>query len=286
MRTKKWSLLGLVALSVVTAVLVILSFLSVRPQEVNAEPAPVDQPAQTTPAVSTPTPTPTLTLTPTPTPTPTPRAPRDSTRANIRNLLTGPAPVKIVVLGDSSGRDDPAGHESWVTLWARELSTKRPVTIVDRGGASVAPTQLGTPGAEPIQIVNASDRPGQLADIVQQAPQLIPPDTDLVIVNVGHNEADTDLRANLDALWAEVPTGTMGLVMIQNPEQTSDASKQRSRIQVVQEWGVRNNVAAVDVFSAFLLVPDPLTQLLRSDLILPNQRGAEIWRDAIIAALG
>lgn len=261
-------MIGLAVLALITAVIVALSLLNLRPHGREA------LPERTDPAASEPG------------PLSTPRAPRDSTIANIRMLLSGPDPVKIVILGDDTGTDQPNGAPSWVTLWARQLSADRPVSLKVRDSAGDGtPTPMGSGGAPPVELLNASNRPGQLSGIVPQAGLLLPHDTDLVIINAGHDESLDTLPRNLDALWAKVPVGAMGLVVIQNPQGGDDASQQRARTIAVKDWAQRNNVAAVDVFNAFIQAPEPLAELLGTDLIHPNERGAEVWRDAMVAAL-
>jgi lysophospholipase L1-like esterase len=277
-RSNRWSVIGLVALALVTAALVALSFLNLRPQQ------QVDAvPVANAPRLTEPTPT------PSPVPSPvTSREPRESTMANIRTLLAGDKPVKIVVIGDGTGADfGSVGDKRWARLWAESLAAQRAVSIRLRqdSGDYGPPTTVSSKATAPIEFYNASDRPGRLADITRAADRLIPADADLVIINVGHNEADTDLGANLDAFWKELPTGSMGLVMVQNPQNGQGARAHRLRTWTINEWAERNRVPFVDVYTAFIRAPEPLTELLLADSTNPSPRGAEVWRDALLAAL-
>lgn len=261
-------MIALAVFALITIVIVAISLVDLRPQGREAPPERTD------PAASEPG------------PLSTPRAPRNSTIGNIGTLLSSSDPVKIVILGDDTGTDPSNGAPSWVTLWARQLSTDRPVSLKARDSTGDGtPTPMGSGAAPPIEILNASDRPGQLSGIVPQAGLLMPRDTDLVVISVGHHESLDTLPRNLDALWAKLPAGAMGLVVIQNPQGGDGASEQRARTTAVQDWAQRKGVASVDVFNAFIRAPDPLVELLGADLIHPNERGAEVWRDAIVAAL-
>lgn len=272
MGRKQLPLIGLAVLAVVTVVLVVLSFLNVRPQPVEAGPA--GNPA-TGESGSTPT------------PSPTPRTARASTVANIKNVINGPDPVKIVVLGDITGLDLNPAEPRWVTLWAQSLADKRPVSVATMGptGSYGEPQKYGTGTAAPIEILNISDRPGRIGEIISQADTLIPADADVVAINLGHFENVTEIGPNLDALAEKLPVGSMGLVMVQNPQRGVSLSTNQARTNAQKGWAEARSVAMVDVYQAFIADPAPLATLLTEDQIQPNARGSQIWRDAINAAL-
>lgn len=218
MRRNTWALVALAALALVTVVLMLLSFLHVRPIKVAAEPAQSSVVARGEEGA---TPLTSLAPSPSPTATPSPRAPRESTVANIKQSLTGQEPMKMLVLGDASGRDsDGPDGVRWVTLWGQHLAAQRPVTVAARGGDGkyAEPRRFGPETGAPIEILNASDTPGTLAEATAQAGTLIPADVDLVIISFGHREGTAPIRNSLDALWAKLPPGAMGLVIAQNPE--------------------------------------------------------------------
>lgn len=283
MRRNTWALVGLAALAVVAAVLVLLSFLNVRPDPMAAMPA---QPVQETAGAVGESPS----VTANPSASPSPRAPRESTVANIKQALGGTDPVKILVLGDASGRDDGTARETrWVTRWAEHLAESRPVTVASRGqdGQYAETRTFGDGDGAPIEILNAGDRPSTLAEATAQADTLIPDDVDLVIVSFGHRGPEaSEVAAELDAFWSELPQGSMGLVIAQNPERGAGANAQRDRAQAVLRWAEQKRVPSVDVFGAFIAAPEPLVELLSQDRINPNNRGSEVWRDAMIATLG
>lgn len=272
-------MVGLAGLALATGVLVLLSFLNIRP-------ATADAPAAQSSLDEGPAPL--LSTAASPTPTPSARPPRESTVANIKQALAGTEPMKILVLGDASGLDDRDADEvRWVTLWAQELAEQRPVTLAarDRDGTYAEPRRFGPETGAPIEILSASDAPSTLADATAQADTLIPSDVDLVVVSFGHREGSSPMSDGLDALWGELPQGAMGLVIAQNPERSPQANAQRDRARAVTQWAQQKGVPSVDVFNAFIAAPEPLVQLLSSNRINPNNRGSEVWRDAMVAAL-
>ncbi|WP_432558646.1 SGNH/GDSL hydrolase family protein [Granulicoccus sp. GXG6511] len=273
MQRKPWSLVGLAVLAVATVVLVVLSFLNVRPVDGAAGPSgavSVAEAVVTEPSSAEP-------------------APRRSSLANIHAQLAGDRPTKILVLGDATGLDDGvSGETRWVTLWAQELAARRPVTLAVRGsgGEYAAARRLGTGTGVPIEILNASDRPGRIATATADADSLVPEDVDLVILSFGHSEDIAQLAGELDAFRAALPVSAMVLVMAQNPQQGAGAAGQRARVRATLEWAQQNDLPFIDVFEAFREAPEPLVDLLGPDRINPNDRGSEVWRDAVVEALG
>lgn len=290
MGKKSLPIIGLALLAIVTAALVVLSFLNVRPQPVEAVPAASGNPAEgsmESDPSEVPNSTPTPVQTPDPTATPTPRAPRTSTLANIKSAISGSEPVKIVVVGDNTGLDPNTSEHRWVSLWARDLAQNRPVTlaVMETSGSYGEPQELGSGNGAPIQILNASDRPRRISEVAAQSETVIPPDTDIVLINFGHHESVNQLGSELDALWAKLPAGSMGLVMVQNPQRGAGVNNNQSRMTAVQNWAKQRPAPVINVYDAFIADPEPLADLLASDQIQPNARGSEIWKDAINAAL-
>lgn len=289
MRKKSLPIIGLAILAVVTAAIVALSFLNVRPQQVDAAPAEpgssAEGPADPVPSPESTTSSPTLT--PGPTATPTPRTARASTLANIKSVIGGDEPVKIVVVGDNTGLDRSASEHGWVSLWARDLAESRPVSlaVMETSGSYGEPQELGSGNGAPIQILNASDRPRRISEVAAQSERLIPADTDIVLINFGHYESVNQLGAELNVLWEKLPAGSMGLVMVQNPQRGAGVSNNQARMTALQNWAKQRPAPAVNVYDAFIADPEPLADLLASDQIQPNTRGSEIWKDALNAAL-
>ncbi|MDO5498158.1 MAG: SGNH/GDSL hydrolase family protein [Propionibacteriaceae bacterium] len=280
---KKWPMVGLGLLAVVTLVLMALALLHVRPTStaaIPADPAATAAPETSPAAAEDPG---------SPAPTDrreTPGAPRESTLPEIKEALAGP--VRIAVVGDITGMDEPdVGATRWVTLWAQQLAEDRPVQLhkATAVGRFAAPERLGSGTGAPIDILNASNQPALLDAIIADAGSLVPPETDLVIVNVGHTEAEAELADNLTSLREEVPATTMMLVMLQNPQRGGGQAAQQARVEAVRSWAQRNNVASVDVHRAFFNDPRPLAQLVLEDGKTPSRVGAQAWRDAMAAAL-
>ncbi|MDO5684094.1 MAG: SGNH/GDSL hydrolase family protein [Propionibacteriaceae bacterium] len=207
--------------------------------------------------------------------------------ANIKAALDSDEHMTILVLGDATGMDDDTSRETrWVTRWAVELATERPVSVATRlsDGGYETVNRFGSGQAAPLEILNASNNPSRLADVVAQPETLLFDDIDLVILNFGHSEPEADLAANLDKFWAALPPRTMGLVMTQNPQRGDGAQDQRARMDIVRDWAKKNEAPFIDVFGAFVAAPEPLAQLLGPDRINPTDRGSEVWRDAVVAA--
>lgn len=268
----KWSVLGLGGLALVTLVLMVLALLHVRPQEtVAAMPADPQAPRR---AVESPTPTPSAAP-----------GPQSSLR-NIRSLVQGEDPASIVVVGDTTGADD-RGADRWVTRWATELSAERPVSVrtMGSGGVYAAGERLGRASGAPLEIYNASGRPGELWRITADAHRVIPREADLVILNVGREESASAVKGNLDALRAELPEDAMTLVVLQNPERGDGSAAQQQRVRAVREWAEAARLPTVNVYAAFLNHPRPMRQLLTNDGTLPNDVGSEVWTEAMSSAL-
>lgn len=277
----KWPFIGLGVLAVVTVVLMVLAVLHVRPSGTEAVPAATGGPSA-----------PTLTggawpPTASPTPAPSPRPPRTSSIDNIKTLLKSPEPARIVVVGDGTGRDS-ANAQGWVTLWADKLAEGRPVqlrTVGATGGYGPA-DDLGRGTGAAIEIRNASDRPGKLSDITADVAELVPQDTDVVIINVGHNESSVGLTSALNALVEEIPDGSMALIMLQNPQRGNGQADQQGRVREIRRWAEAQRLPVVDINAAFLRDPLPLAQLVLADNTNPSRAGAEVWRNAMVSTLG
>lgn len=272
----KWPFVGVSSLAILTVVLAAMAILHVRPSETAAVPAEIPE-------------LPTVAPAPTPSSTDSPRPPRVSSTANIRSLLAGPDGMKVVVVGDATGADDPTTRTiRWVSLWAQELAGTRPVTLhrMDTTGEYDPGEELGPHAGARVEIYNASDRPGQIVDVIEQANRLIPPDADVVIFNFGHNETESSLRSDLTSLFEKLPEGCMGLVMVQNPQGGEGQAIQQGRIRVVRQWAQQGQLPAVDINQAFLADPKPLADLLGADRINPNMAGSEVWLEAVSAVLG
>ena len=269
MRRNTLALVGLAALALTTIVLVILSFLHVRPDPASITAVPGDAGAVQ--------PAPTQVV-----------EPRPSTVANIREALDGDEPMVILVLGDATGMDDGTARATrWVSRWAEELAEERPVTVAVRqsDGEFGPAEEFGEGEGTPIEIRNASNQPSRMVDVLAQAPLLITDDVDLVVMSFGHSEQAAEIAGQLDELWDRVPPQTMGLVMAQNPQRGGGAAGQQSRVEAVTAWAEENELPLVDVFNAFLDAPEPLSQLLGRDQINPSERGSQIWTEAIVDAL-
>lgn len=269
----KWSVLGLGMLALVTAVLVVLAFVHVRPKAVVAEPAA----ALTERSVTEPTPR----------STPSPREPRTSSIAEISELLGSGEPVRVVVVGDATGEDDATqGTQRWVTRWADGLAQERAVELRAMGddGEYADAQRLGA-GDNPIEIRNASGRPALLSEVITDSERLIPADTDIVVLNFGHRESARSLADDLTNLQERLPQGSMALVVLQNSQRGGGSRAHVTRVDVVRAWSYEAGLPRLDVFGAFLDDPRPLVELLGPNLVIPNDAGATLWAETMLDTL-
>ncbi|GAB3713200.1 SGNH/GDSL hydrolase family protein [Mariniluteicoccus flavus] len=271
MRSKRWPILGLGVLTLLTAGLVVLALLHVRPRETAAVPAaPV-----TVPSVPGSGPTSTGSATPSGASTPRPR-----TSEGVRDVMRGDA-VDIVVLGDASGM----GANGWVAQLADTLASSRKVKLVTVEGDRENATEKGS-GARQVTLRNVSDANLTLRGAAGRIDQLVPQGTDLVILSFGHKESQSSISADLEALWTKIPASATAIVTVQNPEKGTAQQAQRDRTRAVTDWANENKAPKVDVFDAFTKAPEPLAELLDKDLVMPNAEGSRLWKDTVVKVLG
>ncbi|OYO11771.1 hypothetical protein CGZ94_15300 [Enemella evansiae] len=279
MQLKRWPVLGLVVLAVITMVLVVLAFRHARPPSVNA--VPMNGPGSpAAPAAGSPVPTVSSAATPRTTPAAS-ATPRQRSLEAIRDLVRSEDQLDIVVLGDASG----AGEDKWVAQWADSLAANRRIELraIENGRASTR--NLGNSGSSTV-LRNVSESGLTLRDATNRFDQLVPAGTDLVILNFGHQESEGSISADLDRLWNRIPPSATGLVMLQNPERGATQQAQRNRVRAVTDWASRNRAPTVDVFDAFIQAPEPLAELLDRDGVLPNGTGSRVWRDELVKRVG
>lgn len=198
---------------------------------------------------------------------------------DLRSRFAAGDPVNVVVLGDQTG----TGEESWVRTWAQDLATHRPVELL--ATAENDPTTYGDPEslADPdsvsgglITVRNASVNGGTPSDVLERVNQLVPDDTDVVILNFGRSNNWVDIGRGLDGLLetlvSDVPRAQVRVV-VQPPRQDSQASIERD----VRQWARAHGVEMLDVAEVFV-DQDLLTETTSAeDPLNVNARGAEVW---------
>lgn len=201
----------------------------------------------------------------------------------IRARLTDGQPLSITVLGDDSSVSD-AG---WVFLWARDtLGADHTVVYHEYSrstGGYTAPRTLSTNGPT-IDVWNASYLSATAPKDTADLGKLYPQPTDIVILNLGHQDDPATFDTDVSTLWQAVTAQQtpLGLVMLQNPE-TATTSLQDTRMKNLARTADRLGLPTVDVHTAFAQATVPLTQLVIG--ARPTQQGAELWVATVTAAL-
>lgn len=268
----KIAVVGLSALGVVTAGLVVAALTQPSQSTVSAEPRPsFTISASASPGVST-----TINS-----------ADLGTTMARLNDKS---AAWTMTVLGDSTGND---GNE-WVANLGRTIAAdkQRPVTYyawdADTSSYS-APVTYGEGTAAPVTIWNGSAS-GMGPDYsLANLPDLAANPSDLLIVNHGHNftnpqQGDTDeskLIAATAAQWQATPAVA---VTLQNPRVTN-AEAQDANLAALRGTAASSSYTVIDVEGAFRAQTD-LAALLQADGTHPNAAGQALWSSVVNAALG
>ena len=221
--------------------------------------------------------------------TPVVSQPRDTAPASLaraREVLLDPAPLNVLVLGDSTSD----GREEWPAQWGRVLVEDRTVSTwlwdTDLEQFAAEPETLAGSG-EPFAIWNLSHpgaSPESGADHLDEL-DLTP---DLVLLNYGHGGTADEVSSQLDTLlaaitdrWADVPT----VLIIQNPVIGPTSQRyEATSVRLRDVWAPANAIPVIDVQSVFRL-PDSLAAQLRKNGVDPNESGTVLWTRVVTRAL-
>lgn len=210
-----------------------------------------------------------------------------SALAAIRALVTGPEPLVISVMGDSTGN----ATGEWVDLWAAGLAQYGTVTLHqwdEKAGAWKAQPKVAAGPARGITIWNAS-HPGANYNYPLQRLDVMSPEKPSILIhsfghNVGAQRADAgamDLFAALEKKWGgEIPTA----IILQNPARNTRELPTQHSVDALRDWAGRAGYPVIDVNTAFKESGESLGMLLIDD-VHPNPAGQRIWADTVIAAL-
>jgi hypothetical protein len=278
-----WSHVGVSALALVAAVVVIMAMLQYRGPTTKATPVSGTTSASV-PVRSTST-LPSTSATPAPgqastTPTASPTG-----LALANSLLSAPSGASVLVIGDGSGDET----NEWVAVWARDhLATSATVSYStwDRVSSQYATAvRYGTTG-QTINVWNASVRspdmalePARIAKAWQTS--------DLVLLSYGHRRTPATITAQMDAVLAAIraKNATVPIVvMIQNPDRADTETIQRENTQKIQAWAGAHSFATVDIYSAFMADPTPRNTMVQSDGS-PSPQGSRLWATTLAEAL-
>lgn len=278
---KRMQLVGLVALGVVTAILVVWSLPQIR------NPQPTGVPAKASPTLTVgPSETPTASSGATPTPSkdaPT-TAPKPTGVAGLATLLRGQEAVSILVLGDGSGNDP----DEWVSLWATDYLAKgRKVAYKSWNPEREAWKSAGTTGSGPATTIwnasmtapNLSTEDDRVADVWQPA--------DVVIISYGHRNPASSIGSRLTAIRKAVKAqddSANVIVMIQNPDPVAIEQTQREATQTVKKWAVDAGLDSINIYDAFIADSTPRYQLVEADGS-PSPAGSALWARTLANAV-
>lgn len=268
----KYAVVGVSALGVVTAALVVAALIPTTPPTVSAEPRP--------------------TFSVTATPTPEPAATVDS--ANLETAMAKlddpTAAWALTVIGDSTGNDG----DEWVASLARTIAEEkgRPVAYRSWDPATATysePAIYGYGSAAPVEIWNGSASGLGPDYSLANLPALTPAASDVLIVNHGHNfnnpqQGAADVAKVITetaAVWGTTPAVA---VTLQNPRITR-GSAQDANLAALSSAFDSSSYTLVDVADAYRAEPD-LAALLQADGTHPNANGQAIWFATVYSALG
>ena len=277
-----WASVGISALAVVAAVVVIMAMIQYRAPNAKATPvsgttsASVPVRSTSTFASTSATPSPAKASTPTASPT---------GLALANSILSAPGGASVLVIGDGTG---DATNE-WVAVWARDhLATKATVSYSAWDWVSsqyATAVRYGTTG-QTITVWNASVRSPDMAlepARIAQAWQT----SSLVLLSYGHRRAPGTITAQMDAVLAAIraKNATVPIVvMIQNPDRADTETIQRENTQKIQAWAGAHGFATVDIYSAFMADPTPRNTMVESDGS-PSPQGSQLWATTLAEAL-
>jgi hypothetical protein len=205
----------------------------------------------------------------------------------IQSTITGPDPVIISVLGDSTGN----GPGEWVDLWATHLAKYGTVTLHqwDQPTNAWSPTPKVVPGGpKAITIWNGSMPGSTYVYPLERLDAMQPEKPSFVILNFGHNMAaksadagSADLLATVDKKWgASVPAA----ITLQNPAQGERELRTKASVDALTAWAPKAGYPTINVNKAFV-DSGPIAAYLQ-DVVHPNPAGSQIWVDTVIATLG
>lgn len=203
--------------------------------------------------------------------------------SDIRALLRAEEPVTVLVIGDESG----AGTAGWVHRWAAGVAEERPVDYQQwDGSAFTEPERLGGASGGVVTIRNASIDGATAGSLAQQLPQLNEPSADIVIINLGGNEQPDTVKAMMTALWEHLGQDTLGAVVVQNAHKQGDPPRQKAAGEQMREWAQEASLPVIDVYGVFLHDSAPLATLLDEGGQIPNASGAKLWAFTVKLTIG
>lgn len=201
----------------------------------------------------------------------------------VRARLADRRALSITVFGD----DSSVGGTSWVHTWAQERLTAGRTVVYHAYNpwrrTYDAPLTLSHEGPR-LDVWNASHASATSSSVAAELDRLDPGRSDVVIINLGHQEDPDTFTTDVGKLWTSLSArdAPLGLVMVQNPE-TVMADLQHTRMEHLMVTADQFGLPTVDVYAAFTASGRPLTSLVIG--ARPTPAGAAIWVDALTSAL-
>ena len=281
-RRRRWEVIGLVALALVTVILVVWSLPQTRNPIVPGTPAPVPVATldETEPA-ETPSPSTTTSSTPKPSATPSPAL---TGLSGFATLLKRDEPVSVLVMGDGSGNET----DEWVHLWAHDhLAADRQVRYHAWNADSSQWGKAATMGKGPKATVwNASKGS---PDLAKEAKRLtaVWRAADVVILSYGHRGNPKTIASQLEDMRKAVAAKNkqaIVLVMIQNPDPVATQYTQADTTKAVKAWANMRDLDTVNIYDAFVSDPAPRYSLVEFDGS-PTPLGSALWARTFAEAI-
>lgn len=196
---------------------------------------------------------------------------------SIRTAINDEELTTITVLGDVSS----TGEHNWVELWAEEhLADTHAVTYrtYDPATEDYAPPRTFSEEGPPVEIRNGSLRGATLDSTRENLDVLYAEPTDVVILNLGHNDAPAEMAGQITSLWEAIydQAPTRGLVVIQNPE-TAFPEAQQTRMGTMAATAEELELPTVDIYAAFMDSEEPLPHLVLASV--PTEAGHRLWAE-------
>ncbi|MBG6185380.1 hypothetical protein IWX65_003359 [Arthrobacter sp. CAN_A214] len=194
-------------------------------------------------------------------------------------------PWIMTVIGDSTGN----ATGEWVHLIAAELSARysRPVVVHDwylELNMYAGETVVGGGAGEPIIIWNGSAVGSGPEYSLEYLDTLMPEESELVIINHGHNSNPTAMATALPAIANRIPKNSALAITLQNPRTQTDAERQTAIVQQVRSDWADDPVTLVDVYDAFADTSN-VSNLVQEDGMNPNPQGQQLWAETVLRTL-
>jgi lysophospholipase L1-like esterase len=200
--------------------------------------------------------------------------------------MSGPGPVVVSVLGDSTGNEDG----EWVDLWARRLGATRQVVLHqwdDTNGGWLPRSRVYGRHGPSVTIWNGSKSGAQAGYAQARLGQMQAARPDLVLYSFGHNHSPGKVvgpvRALVSAVDSRWPGSPASAVILQNPQLGATAPTQARVVAELARWAAGAGLPTIDVYGAFGAHADEAS--LFKDFHHPSPAGSAVWAGVVADAI-